>query len=196
MHDSSTTTTPNRQIRTSPESLKKAISSSPSQFSASSPVVRPRGSHIRLLADDNTILERSPGEANIIGTAPDRSNELRSISIAEDAASARARDDTSTVGWNTASKVAEAGADLDAAAVGGDVGLDGSVSLVVSDDDADLASLAGIDLDGWLGGGGGSCGCEGSEESGGDESDLHFDVGGFCFGVRGELKSVEVMKKC
>ena len=57
----------------------------------------------------------------------------------EDAACARARDDTSTVGGYTASKVAEAGADLDAAAVGGDVGLDSSVSVVVGEDDADLA---------------------------------------------------------
>ena len=56
-----------------------------------------------------------------------------------------------------------------------------------------LTALASFDLDGI---GCRSCGSEGSEESGDDESDLHFDVGGFCFGVRGELESVEVMKKC
>lgn len=97
------------------------------------PLLPPNALHSAscLLADNDTVLERPPGEADIIGTAPDRGNELGCIGIAEDAAGAGSRDDTSTVGGNTISKVSKPGADLDAATVGGDVGLNGSVSLVI-----------------------------------------------------------------
>lgn len=134
-----------------------------------------------LLADNDTVLQTLPGEPDISRTVPDRSNKARSVGITEDAASTSAGNNTSSVGRNTAAETAKAAANLDTATVGRNVGLNSGVGLVVSENNSDVASLAGVNLaselwDGlsnWVSNG--SCSCDGSKESGDDESDLHFD---------------------